>query len=178
MITMNVLVVAASKHGGTEGIAEAIGEALEDAGLHTLVARPQDIHTLTPFDAVLIGSAVYYGRWMEAARTFIDDYQARLQQLPVWLFSSGPVGEPPRPMTDPGEIPELIERTHARGHRLFAGAVERRRLGLTDRTVATAMRVPDGDFRSWSEVRGWAREIASALTFGDVPAEGGEAPRA
>jgi menaquinone-dependent protoporphyrinogen oxidase len=37
---------------------------------------------------------------VEPARTFAADHAAELAARPTWLFSSGPIGDPPRPKAD------------------------------------------------------------------------------
>jgi menaquinone-dependent protoporphyrinogen oxidase len=95
---------------------------------------------------------------------FIDCHQAQLLGKPVWLFSSGPLGaKDPKPSGDPAHIRELIEHTGARGHRVFVGKLDRRHLSLGERLVTNMVKAPEGDFRDWTKIRAWAREIASAL---------------
>jgi hypothetical protein len=36
--------------------------------------------------------------------------------------------------------------------------------------IVNVVHAPDGDFRDWSAIRAWAREIAAALTSAIVPA--------
>jgi menaquinone-dependent protoporphyrinogen oxidase len=43
-----VLVVYASRHGGTRGIAERIGEVLQAEGLEATVATPNEAPDVTP----------------------------------------------------------------------------------------------------------------------------------
>ena len=160
---MRVLIAAASKHGATKEIAVWLAQALEDAGIPTDVHDPDDISTLEGYDAVLLGSAVYAGRWLDPAKRFAERLGPDLIARPVWLFSSGPVGDPAKPEDDPVDAAPVLEATRARGHRVFAGLVERRRLGLGERAIVAALRVPDGDFRRPDEVRAWAREIAREL---------------
>lgn len=45
------------------------------------------------YDAVVLGSAVYMGHWLELAVKFAETFVDELRRLPVWVFSSGPVGE-------------------------------------------------------------------------------------
>ena len=161
---MKVLVSAASRHGATAEIASAIGETLTEAGLEAVVLTPDAVTTLDGYDAVILGSGIYVGHWMDTAKNLVERHSAALASRPVWLFSSGPIGEPPKPEEDPADIAEIMDLTHAREHRLFAGRVDRSVLGLGEKVILTAERVPDGDFRSWDEVRAWARGIAAALT--------------
>src|SRR5207342_299308 len=87
-----VLVVYASRHGSTAGIAERIGEALGAKGLDVTVADAKDRPDPVPFDAYVIGSAVYMGQWEKDATSFVERHESVLATRPVWLFSSGPVG--------------------------------------------------------------------------------------
>ena len=55
-------------------------------------------------------------------------------------------------------------------------------LGLTEsfpeRAIVSALRVPEGDFRDWTEIRQWAADIAGALGAGSSPrAVQGQRPR-
>lgn len=160
---MRVLVTAASKHGTTSEIATAIAEGLRPAGLTVEVHPPEAITSLDTYDAVVLGSGVYAGRWLEPARSFVDRHEAALRARPTWLFSSGPIGDPPKPEGDPAEIPPLVERLAPRGHRMFAGRLERANLGFMERTITRALKAPDGDFRDWAAIRAWAESIARDL---------------
>lgn len=115
------------------------------------------------YDAVVLGSAVYMGHWLSAATDLLHQHQAALAAVPVWLFSSGPVGSPLKPEQDPLELPTLRRLVEARGHRLFAGRIDRHRLGLAERALIAALHVPDGDYRDWEDVRAWAHQINSVL---------------
>jgi menaquinone-dependent protoporphyrinogen oxidase len=160
---MRVLVTAASKHGATAEIATWIAEGLVAAGLDVEVHDPDDVATLAGFDAVVLGSGVYAGRWLDPAKQLAERLTADLVRRPVWLFSSGPVGEPLKPEDDPVDAAPMRELTAARDHRVFPGRVERKRLGLGERAIVAALRVPDGDFRQREPARAWAREIAGSL---------------
>jgi menaquinone-dependent protoporphyrinogen oxidase len=82
---------------------------------------------------------------------------------PVWLFSSGPIGDPPKPDEQPVDIGAVVVATHAREHRLFSGALSRDRLGFPERAMAAALRAPYGDFRDWDAIDAWSHDIANAL---------------
>jgi menaquinone-dependent protoporphyrinogen oxidase len=158
-------VTAASKHGSTEEIAEAIGAELVTRGMEVTVAPVDDVGSIEGYDAVVLGSAVYMGRWMRSAKELAARESAALASVPVWLFSSGPIGSA---ATDPDPADrrqgdELAETIGARDHRLFAGKLDRKALSLVERAPVRMARLPDGDFRPWDEIRAWVAGIADAL---------------
>jgi menaquinone-dependent protoporphyrinogen oxidase len=161
---MAVLVAAASKHGATHEIAETIGRTLETHGVPAEVVRIDDVEDASGFDAFVLGSAVYVGQWLQPAREFIEQHAATLSVHPTWLFSSGPLGDPPRPDEEHAvRSHELVTATRAREHRLFPGKLDRSKLGFGERAIVLAVRAADGDYRDWNEIEAWAATIASAL---------------
>jgi menaquinone-dependent protoporphyrinogen oxidase len=68
---MRVLVTYGTKMGGTAGIAEILGDALSDAGFHLDVRPTADVADVGAYDAVVVGGAVYAGRWHRDARRFV-----------------------------------------------------------------------------------------------------------
>ncbi|HEV2027978.1 MAG TPA: flavodoxin domain-containing protein [Candidatus Dormibacteraeota bacterium] len=82
-----VLVTYASKHGSTQEMAERIAFSLNQLGIHT-DARPMNkVDELGGYDGVVVGSSVYFGRWMKAATEFVERVRPALAGSRVWLFS-------------------------------------------------------------------------------------------
>jgi menaquinone-dependent protoporphyrinogen oxidase len=161
---MRILVTAASRHGATAEVATAIGKALTDAGAEVGVKALRGLEGVAGYNAVVLGSGVYMGRWLPEATAFVRRHVVELAARPVWLFSIGPIGSPtPKPEGDPAGIVELAASIKARGHRTFAGRLDRGRLGIGEKLVVSAVRSPDGDFRDWEAIGAWAREIAGEL---------------
>jgi menaquinone-dependent protoporphyrinogen oxidase len=160
-----VLVVVATKHGATRGIAEAIARELADreGGLTVVLQDVEHAPEPTGFDAVVVGSAVYAGRWREPARDWVGLHAAALRERPVWLFSSGPIGSPPFPPDEPHDVGPLTQLVGARGHQVFAGRLDKDLLNFGERAMVTAMRAPLGDFRDWDAVRAWGADVARQL---------------
>jgi menaquinone-dependent protoporphyrinogen oxidase len=164
-----VLVVVASRYGATGEIAERLADWLPDSDggraldLTAVVQAADRAPDPSAFDAVVAGSAVYAGRWLEPAREYVGTHAAELRRRPVWLFSSGPIGLPPFPPDEPHDVAPLSMLIGARGHRVFPGRLDGKLLSVGERAMVTAMRAPLGDFRNWPSVRNWAGEITADL---------------
>lgn len=174
MRAMQILVVYASKHGATQGIAECIAGRLHAAGLQAQARPAAAAGDLTGRDAFVIGSAVYAAHWQKEAAHFVRRNRAVLASRPVWLFSSGPLsamaaGGHGRDVTvaaEPREVAEFRALIRPKDHRVFAGALDPGRLGTAERLIrkmpAGAALLPEGDFRAWTEIETWADSIARA----------------
>lgn len=133
---MRVLVAFASKHGATSEIAEAIAAALKERGVEADVKSIDAVTDPEAFDAVILGSAVYMGHWLDSAQAFAKSHQEQLTDRPTWLFSSGPVGDPPRPSeSEAVDIGDIQAAVKPRGHLLLPGALDKSRLGCAERAV-------------------------------------------
>jgi len=183
------LIVHASRHGGTAGIAERIGEVLRSEGLDTTVVPAARMPDPSGFDACLVGAGVYMGSWVKDGVDYLERYALSLAGRPVWLFSSGPLRgstketdgaqlDPIENALGPSEGPgsggrrkvEILAATiKVRGHGVFYGAHD-----PSDPPKTIAERfvrlmpgskgiLPAGDFRDWPAVEAWARGIATAL---------------
>jgi menaquinone-dependent protoporphyrinogen oxidase len=104
---------------------------------------------------------------MKEATDFAEVNTDVLSRLPVWLFSSGPLGtEVEDDEEQPRQLAELTERLQPRAHRMFFGALDRNKLGFGERMMVKAVKAPDGDFRDWNAISAWADEIARELAEG------------
>ena len=165
---MTVLVTAASKHGATREIAKEIARVLDEHGVSIELLDIEDVTDLSSYEAYVVGSGIYLGNWLKSARRFLDTHAAELAKRPTWLFASGSiVGEPPV-ADDPdalrsGLVERLVETTHAREHKLFAGKVDTSKLGLLERAAVRGAHASEGDHRDWDEIDRWAEEIAGQL---------------
>jgi menaquinone-dependent protoporphyrinogen oxidase len=168
---MTVLVTAASKHGATAEIAESIALSLASHGAAAEYLPVHDVAAVEHYAAVVIGSAVYAGHWLPEAKAFVEHHGEALRQRPIWIFSSGPVGEPPKPEELPVDVAAMLSATGAREHRLFCGRLDRQLLGFAERSIVRLVRAAEGDYRDWSAIADWAGSIAVAL-----PSEAGALP--
>jgi menaquinone-dependent protoporphyrinogen oxidase len=184
----SALIVHASRHGATQGIAERIGEVLRAEGLEATVLPAAQQPDPTPYDAVIVGSAVYMGSWLGEGIEYLERNATTLKARQTWIFSSGPLpgstkeqpadddryGGALGPADGPGSggrkrIEAAAEQIGVRDHRLFQGAYD-----PTDPPKAMSERLarmlpsvkailPEGDFREWDVIEAWAHELAAAI---------------
>ncbi|MFI0538531.1 flavodoxin domain-containing protein [Streptomyces sp. WSLK1-3] len=168
-MTTDVLVAYGTTNGSTAQIAEAVAEVLTKAGL-TASARPAaSVDDLGDVDAVIVGGALYGGRWHKDARRFVRRHRHALAELPLWLFSSGPLdasaGErdiPPVPA-----VRRAMTRLDAREHVTFGGCLEE---GARGRIAHMILRNgKGGDFRDFPAIEHWAAHVAEELADARKP---------
>lgn len=169
---MKVLVAYSSKHGSTAGIAERIGSRFTARGLEADVIDVKNGPDPVDYDAIVLGSAVYMGSWQKDAVAFAREHVPQLRVRPLWMFSSGPLAEPT--LDEPKTVDELRLLLQPRGHRVFAGALDKGRLSLPERVVIAAIssqmkKELEGDFREWQEMDEWVDGIVRELVW--TPAE-------
>ena len=159
---MRFLVTYGSKRGGTQGLAHQVAESLRTEGFAVDVLPVADVHELTGYDVVIVGGALYAGRWHKAARAFVLRHTAELRRCPTYFFSSGPLDASAvqRDIPPVRGVAELMRRVGACGHATFGGRLSPYARGFTASAMA---KKHAGDWRDPGQVRDWTRQIAASL---------------
>ncbi len=166
-----ILVTYASQGGSTAGVAEAIGQALSTNGTGVDVRPINEVTDLSPYQAVVIGSAVHSGKWMPEATAFVDRHQNTLRQKHTAVFqvcmmlATG--SEQYRRIAPEWMAPVRAQiRPAAEGS--FAGALWpnhyarlSEKLGL--RIFLAAIKLQAGDYRDWDAIHAWAESLRPLL---------------
>ena len=160
---MRILMVVGSRHGSTQEIGKVIAEVLADAGHDVVEQDPDEFTSTVGFDALVLGSAIYYGRWVPAVRELVERHAGALAAMPLWVFWSGPLGSKGVPRGSVEGMDELLDRLQPRGFREFDGRLDRGDLGLRERAVVSLVGADEGDYRDFDEIREWAGHIARDL---------------
>jgi menaquinone-dependent protoporphyrinogen oxidase len=165
---MKVLVTYGSKHHSTAEIAERIGGQLRGAGYDVDVEPAGSAGSPDPYDAVVVGGAVYMARWHRDARRFLKQHRKRLAQKDLWLFSSGPVGEDdPKANADRWTRPKFVEKMaaelHAHDHAVFGGRVPQDPGNFVERAMLRDTPAEVQDRRDWQEIDNWAKTIGDLI---------------
>ena len=164
--TRTLVVAASSRHGGTCEIADRLASTLQvDLPLGWTVTRPDlsDLRVFDNADAVVLGSAIYYGHWMRSAAhalRYLED--APLSDL--WLFSTGPVSDVESENAQVISADAMVASGQAIEHQVFGGRLDTSQLSWLERTVVKAVHAIPGDHRDWDQVDDWAHHIAQQLS--------------
>jgi len=161
--TPRVLVAYGTKNGATAGIAETIGAALDREGIAVDVQPAGQVRSVDGYDAVVLGGALYAGRWHRDARRFVRRYAGELDGRPVWLFSSGPLDDSAdaREIGPVAQAASAVAALHARQHITFGGQLTETTKGFIARAMVRNGK--GGDFRNQERIQAWSRGIAAAL---------------
>jgi menaquinone-dependent protoporphyrinogen oxidase len=171
----DVLVVFASRHGATCGVAERIATRLHEGGIEVALSGVEDVGEIPPEAAVVLGSPVYDQRWAPEFDTFVDRHLDSLADRRVWLFSVGTFGDGRRVIgplmrREPRNIAQVREAVGPVDYRVFAGVILRHQWPLPSRMLFHAFGGRLGDNRDWAAIDEWADGIARALAHHPEPA--------
>ncbi|MFJ3175314.1 flavodoxin domain-containing protein [Streptomyces roseus] len=161
--TKRVLVAYGTKHGATAGIATEIGRALREDGLEVIVLPAGDVHDVRAYDAVVLGGALYAGRWSGTAKSCAERNADSLRHRPVWLFSSGPLDDSAEDQDIPpvSVVARQMQLIGAREHKTFGGSVTAHTPGPLARAMLHQGK--GGDYRNPERIRDWAHHISDEL---------------
>jgi menaquinone-dependent protoporphyrinogen oxidase len=157
-----ILVAFGSRRGSTAEIAASIAAALRDHGFAVDCARASEFRDIAVYDAVIVGGALYAGRWIREARRFVIRHAPALRARPVWLFSSGPLDASAndRQLGPVPRVAALARWIGARGHATFGGRLAPDASGVLASAMAKKLA---GDWRDWPQIRAWAQQVAHAI---------------
>ena len=171
-----VLVAYDSKYGSTGGVAVAVGDGLCAEGLSAGVRLARDVKNLEGYGAVVVGTPLYNGRWLDGATEFLERFEDQLSGRKVAIFIAGNLMRPGKDTPDQRALARkwFIERVTGRfpkikplaRYGMFAGKLDSGLLTRYERFIMWISREGDGDFRDYAKIRDWAREIAREIAPG------------
>ncbi len=167
-----ILVTYASRAGSTAEIAEAIGKTLGQNGAQVDLLPMQDVKDLTPYQAVVAGSAIRGSKWLPEAMDFVQTHRAELKEKPFATFTVcitlAMSNSHQYRQAVKGWIAPVRAQVHPLSEGLFAGVLDFTKLPLTFDTLKLRLVVafgifPKEDRRDWNAIRAWAESIRPLL---------------
>jgi len=116
------------------------------------------------FDAAVVGSGLYAGRWTGRAARLVKHLARDGFTGPVWLFQSGPLGDEDAASDQPypKKVLAPASQLDVRAMVTFGG----RLIEHPEQFIAKAMaKNLSGDWRDWEDIDAWAVSISDALTM-------------
>ena len=163
-MTGRILVTYGTKHGTTREVAETVAEALNGLGVDVTTRPAGEIDDLAPYTGVVIGGALYTGRWHRDAVRFLKTHRSALETMPVAVFAIGPrTAEEHDIEASSVQLDKALERfpgIRPRSVAVFGGVID------PDALRFPFSRMPASDARDWEAIRAWAVEIAATFGYG------------
>lgn len=154
-----ILVAYATKKGSTREVAEEIGGALVKRGLLADVRPASEVRSLEPYTGVVLGGALYTGRWHGDARALLKRHARALERIPLAVFAMGPK------TLEEGDVAGAraqLDAALARTPRvtptltaIFGGVVDPAKLRFPFSLL------PATDARDWDAIHAFAEQVAS-----------------
>ena len=173
-IKNRALIAYASRCGSTGGVADAIGQVLHGTGASIDVRVVGNVNDLSPYQTVIVGSAVRMGRWLPEAVDFVKKHRDALGQLHTAYFvvcitmKDDTAENRSKVLAYLDPVRKEAPHIQPVDIGLFPGAVDFGKLSLVYKSILKAKGIPEGDFRNWTSVRTWAAGIRPALLGGSV----------
>jgi menaquinone-dependent protoporphyrinogen oxidase len=167
-----ILVTYASRTGTTSGIAEVISRRLSEKGYHVDVLPLEEVHDISDYNSIIIGSAIQNRQWLPEAMNFIMENQDQLRKIKTALFTvcitlsmknSEKYLPEIRKWVNP--VKEMISPTR---EAYFAGKLDINKIAsLSDRMkfrLSVLFGVwSEGDHRDWEAIREWTDDLVTVL---------------
>jgi menaquinone-dependent protoporphyrinogen oxidase len=156
---MTLLIAYGSKRGSTREVAEALAKKLAEGEREVELRRAADVEDLTPYDGVVLGGSLYFGRLHEDVVRFVAKHRRTLSELPVAVFALGPKTAEPQDLAESRaqldkalrKAPEVVPSSVA----VFGGVIDPTKLRFP------LSRMSSSDARDCDAIDAWADEIAT-----------------
>lgn len=174
-MSASVLVAYSTQYGSTQQVAETIAQILREGGLEVNIQPMREVRTLENYHAVVLGAALYIGRWHKDARRFLSQHREALTQRPVAIFTLGPLHFDEKEWQNARTQLEKELATFAwltpTALELFGGKIDPAKLRFPWNFLLASLfkNMPINDIRDWRAIRTWASSLAAKLQPASSP---------
>jgi menaquinone-dependent protoporphyrinogen oxidase len=159
----SILVAYASKRGSTAEVATFVGKRLRERGLVVDVHNAAEVESLASYDGVVLGGSLYFGRWHDDARAFLERFRTPLADRPLAVFALGPkTASEPDLAESRTQLDHALDDAEPTTVAVFGGVIDPKKLRFPFN------RLPASDARDWTAIAAWAEEAASLVARQEV----------
>ena len=83
----SVLIAYDSKHGSTGIVVDQIAGVLCNCGYRVDISRARTVEDISPYDAVVVGSPIYWAKFLPGTQIFLKQHEQTLATMPVAVFA-------------------------------------------------------------------------------------------
>ena len=158
----NVLIAYASRCGSTAEVAQAIAQDFTSRGIKVDVRPVEQVANVNGYGAVVLASAVRFGKWLSPAVGFARSHQSELKNVPVAFLSVHIMntGSDEKSCTArEGYTHEARALVQPCTEVFFAGKMDISKLTFPERMLCKMMGGKNTDQRDWNAIHGWAKGV-------------------
>jgi len=169
-----LLVAYGTWSGTTREVAEAMGAVLREDGTAVDVRRAKEVKDVSPYDGVVLGTAIHAGQVHPEMVKFLKQHREPLHALPVAYFVVCMTMKEDTP-ENRGTVAAYLDAVREQVPEvepvevgLFAGAIlpdgaKGQKLSLPTRMMLKLMKSHAEDQRDWDAIRAWAADLQPVL---------------
>jgi menaquinone-dependent protoporphyrinogen oxidase len=161
-----ILVAYATRAGSTAEVAGFIGQDLADRKIPCDVEAFKDVDDIAEYDMFFLGTPVRAGQLMPEFLKFLRKNKAALAAKHAVFFITC--------LTMSKHTAENWQKAHAYlapamklvkpvSEGLFGGKMDYSKLGVLTRFMIKRMKIPEGDYREWEEIRTWVDNVLDEM---------------
>ncbi len=168
-----ILVTYHSYCGSTSEVAQSMGDIFCKQGANVDVRNIANVKTVSPYDGIVIGSAVKSSSWYPNAIKFVKDNLVQLKKIPVVYFltclalysDTDESKSTAKSYFNP--VLKSVPEIKPKAMQAFGGVLDYSKLNMAFKIIMKSKMkkqgIPEGDFRDFNKIESWAQKTAWPL---------------
>jgi len=166
---LRILIAYVSGYGSTAEVAQEMGKHLTEGGISVTVSPLPHIDNLAQYDAVIIGGAIRYDRWMPVAREFVKKHESHLAKIPVaYFFNCLALARRTEETENKAnqyahQLMALTDQVKPLSIGRFAGVLDYTKMPFFLRMIfkvfGSIVGLQEGDYRDWQAIHQWTKDV-------------------
>lgn len=162
----SILIAYGTRAGSTQEVSEFIAKLFRDKGAQVDVLPVEKVRSVTPYCAVILGTATRMGQPLANVVNFVKKHAHDLAPLPIAYFVVGITMREDTPQNRAraaAVLDALVNLKRPLSEGLFAGKVDYAKIEQPWRFFVShnkSEEMREGDWRNWDAIRAWGEQLA------------------